>query len=240
MKKVKTLRMALLQIRLNGDHLIALKTRYKIKLYEVVYYLALFIGIIPLSILLWNKKAFDHKEAVIPFVWITAIATLYEYFGTEVLYINSTYWFQLYSFLEIVFLFYYFYRIFGSKYKKSLYSMLAVLLITYIISCFFWSDKSSNIPLAINACSVSLFVFIFAFLHFNSLMTEETSVWKQPNFLFTVGFSLYYSATLLLFVFCEYLDRTTSNLDEYWIINIFALLVIRILLIIGTWKMQAE
>jgi hypothetical protein len=201
--------------------------------------LALFIGIIPFSILLWKKRALDNKEAVVPFIWVTAVATLYEYFVTELLYINSTYWFQLYTFLEIVCLFYYFYRILGQQYKKSIYLMLALLLIVYTISCFFWSNMSSLVSLAINACSISLFIFIFAFLHFKTLMEKENSLWEQPNFHFTVGFSIYYSCTLLLFLLSKELYKTNHSLDP-WLINILAGIILRTLLITGTWKMKAN
>ena len=200
--------------------------------------MALFIGIIPFSILLWKKRALNIKEAVIPFIWITALATLYEFFGTELLHINSTYWFQLYTILEIGCLFYYFHHILKQWHQKLLYFTLALVLTGYVISCFFWSTESNLVPLAINACSISLFVFIFACLHFNMLMKRETDLWKQPNFYFTAGFAIYYACTLLLFLLSTELYKTEHRIDP-WLINILAGIILRTLLITGTWKMKA-
>lgn len=207
---------------------------------QVVYYFALFIGIIPFSILLWKRRAFDHKEAVVPFVWITAIASLYEFFITELLYVNSTYWFQFYSFLEIICLFYYFYKIFKKSHKRLLIIMLGVLLFFFIVSCCFWTNKSHSLPLAINAANISLFVFLFSVLHFNILTKTKSALLGQPHFLFTVGFSIYYSSTLLLFLLYEQLSRIHQNTEAYWMINIVANLILRTFLIIGTWKMKAN
>ncbi len=210
-------------------------------MYEIVYYLAMLAGLLPIGILLYRKKAFEWKEGILPFIWLTAFATVYEHIGTYLLGINSAYWFQIYSLLEIACLFYYFKRLFEKKYINALYLMLGILLFAFVVSCFYWTDTSLFVPLAVNAASVSSFVFIFSYLHFSDLISDsERSMKLQTNFYFTVGFSVYYSTTLLLFLFSEYLDKTTTNIDEYWIINIFAGLILRSLLTIGTWRMQPD
>ena len=174
-------------------------------MYQILYFLALFIGIIPLSILLWKRRAFDKKEPVVPFIWITAVATLYEFFGTEILKINTAYWFQLYSGLEMIALFYYFFRMFRPRYKKTLYFFSAVLISTYLISFFYWNEVHKGRALAVNGFSISLFVFFFSFCYFKDLLDDtDTDLWKTPSFYYCVGFSVYYASTLLLFLFTYY------------------------------------
>src|SRR5690606_18912822 len=121
---------------------------------------ALFLGIIPLIVLFHKKKAFAHREPIVPFIWLTALAALYEFIGTVLLKINVSYWFQLYALLEYATLYYFFYRLLGYRYSL-IYKVLPVLfVIFYVVSFVFWSDTKTGIfiPLAVN--KVNLIVFI--------------------------------------------------------------------------------
>jgi len=77
-------------------------------LHKAFLYITLFIGIIPLLILFVKRKAFAFNTPIVPFIWLTALATLYEFIGTGLFQINTAYWFQLYSLLELITLYYFF------------------------------------------------------------------------------------------------------------------------------------
>lgn len=86
---------------------------------ELFVDIALYSGFIPLIILFFKKKAFNFKEPIVPFIWITAIASIYEILNTNVFIVNAAYWFQIYPFLEIIGLYYFFSKVFKEKLQSS-------------------------------------------------------------------------------------------------------------------------
>ncbi len=211
-------------------------------MYQVFFYIALFIGIIPLLILFIKKRAFDFKEPVTPFIWLTAFATLYEFIGTGLLEIKTSYWFQLYSFLEIVTLFYFFFKLFKAKYKTAFGIFLVLLVTTYSFSFFFWNENSGLISNAKNKASITFFVLTFSFLWFKELFKKMDiqNPWQNDNFYFVSAFSVYYSSTFFLFLLGGFISNSNVHLYDYWLINVMATLILRTFLIIGVWKMKQD
>lgn len=69
---------------------------------KAFFYTTLFIGLCPLLILLYKRKATLFSHPFVPFLVLTAVATVYEYVGSIVLKINTAYWSQVYSLLEVL------------------------------------------------------------------------------------------------------------------------------------------
>ncbi|SEM65205.1 hypothetical protein SAMN05421856_10582 [Chryseobacterium taichungense] len=207
-------------------------------MHQVLFFAALFIGIIPYSILIKRKKTFDFKESIIPFVCLTAIATLYEFFGSVILKINTSYWWQLYSLLEFSTLYYFFYKLFGSSYKKTFLVFVIFLSFTYILSFVFWEEKF--ITIAINKLPLTFFVFTFSFKWYRELFQKMDieNPWQNSTFYFISGISIYYSSTFFLFLLSKYMFIDNGYLYDYWLINVFATLILRVFLIVGVWKMR--
>lgn len=211
-------------------------------MYIVLLYTALFAGIIPLVVLFVKKRTFVFKEPIAPFVWLTAVAALYELIGTAVLKINVSYWFQLYSLLEFAALFYFFYRLLGYKYVL-LYKILAVLFVVFYTASFvFWSNADTDrfVSLAVNNIFLIVFILASGILWFVELFKkmEVLNLWKYPDFYFVSGFLMYYFTTLLLFLFSELIFYSNVYFNDFWLVNIIAMLILRILLTIGVWKMN--
>lgn len=207
-------------------------------MHQVLFFTALFIGIIPLLIVLAQKRALNFIEPIIPFIWLTAVATLYEFFGSVMLKINTSYWWQLYSLLEFITLYYFFYKLFGSSYKKTFILFVILLSVTYIISCVFWGEQF--ISTAINRIPLTLFVFTFSFKWFKELFKkmEIINPWQKANFYFVSGLSIYYSSTLFLFLLSNYIFMSNEYSYDYWLINVIATFILRIFLTMGIWKMK--
>jgi hypothetical protein len=211
-------------------------------LYQIFFFIALLIGIIPLLILFFYKKALEFNRAITPFIWLTALATIYEFAGTVLLKINTSYWFQVYSFLEVIILYYFFFRLFQTKYKIAFGVFLILLLITYGFSFFLWSENSGLITKAINKVPITFFVLTFSFLWFKELFykMEIQNPWQNANFYFVTGFMLYYSSTFFLFLLASFLFKSNVYFYDYWLINIVATIILRTSLIIGVWKMKQD
>ncbi len=206
----------------------------------MLFFIALFIGIIPLLILLLKKRAFDFKKPIISFIWLTAFATLYEFFGSVILKINTSYWWQLYSLLEFITLYYFFFKLFQPKYKTTFWVFLVLLVTKYGFSYIFWNEIF--ISTAINKIPLTIFVLTFSFLWFKELFKkmEIQNPWQNANFYFVSGFSVYYSSTFFLFLLGNSIFNSNIYFYDYWLINIMATLILRTFLIIGVWKMKQD
>ncbi len=207
----------------------------------VFIYIILYLGIVPFIVLLFKKNAFNFKEPIVPFILVTAIASVYEIVSPEIFDIISalSYWFQILPFLEIVGLYFYFSGIFKKKYKATINLFLITSLIVYSCSFLFWDIKMNLQSHSINKSFITLCVIIGCFSWFRNLVknTEVENLWNLPDFYFMSSILIYYSSTVLLFSLGSFI-YTGVELYEYWWINILATLILRILLTIGTWKMK--
>ncbi|MEG1239038.1 MAG: hypothetical protein RSD30_15845 [Flavobacterium sp.] len=207
-------------------------------------YIILYLGIVPFIVLLFKKKAFNFKEPIVPFIWVTAIASVYEIVSPEIFDVISalSYWFQTLPFLEIVGLYFYFSGIFKKKYKKTINLLLVTSLIVYCFSFTLWENNHTSLQShSINKSFITICVIIGCFSWFRNMVKnlEVESLWKLPDFYFMSSILIYYSSTVLLFSLGSFI-YTGGELYKYWWINILATLVLRILLTIGTWKMKSK
>ena len=207
-------------------------------------YIILYLGIVPFIVLLFKKKAFNFKEPIVPFIWVTAIASVYEIVSPKIFDVISalSYWFQILPFLEIVGLYFYFSGIFKKKYKKTINLLLVTSLIVYCFSFTLWENNQTSLQShSINKSFITICVIIGCFSWFRNMVKnlEVESLWKLPDFYFMSSILIYYSSTVLLFSLGSFI-YTGGELYKYWWINILATLVLRILLTIGTWKMKSK
>jgi hypothetical protein len=218
-------------------------------LFNFFLYITLSIGIIPLLIIIWKKKALKWHHPTVPYVWLVAIASLYEFIGTVILKINTAYWFQLYSFLSFIAMFYFFYRTLKSDYKTLFqYTMLSFILV-FILSFFYWSEENVLLTTAINNTYETLIVIVFTSLWFkktfdnidNTRLFEEveiTDLWQSEMFYFVSGLFIYHCLTFFTFLFGNFIYDSNLYFYDYWIVNVFGTIIFRIFLILSVWKMK--
>lgn len=182
------------------------------------------------------------KEPIVPFIWLTAIATLYELIGTLTLKIPIDYWFQFYSLLEFLTIYYFFYKLFKFTFKKTLKLFLALLVSVYVISLFFLDSNNILISEAINRIPITIFSFTFSFIWFKKLFQkmEIENPLDNSTFYFVSGLAIYYSATSILFLISSTLFESNLYFYNFWTVNVLATLFLRMFLIIGVWKMEQE
>ena len=193
-------------------------------------------GIIPLLFYKIKKVKIPSIE---PFLWAVFIASLYEFFGTSVLKINSDYWFVCYKYLAFFSLHYFFYTLLKGRYKFAFILFGLLFLIQSIVALYQWENLNH---LDINAYSnafETIIVLFFSIVWFRSafISLEIDSLTKTPNFYFVSGLILYYSGTVFLFLLASFIFKVDrSNFKPFWMLNIFLNLVLRTLLIVGVWK----
>ena len=211
-------------------------------MYHYFIYTALFLGIIPLVVLVSKKRALDFNIPILPFIWLTFIASVYEFVGTSLLGVNTSYWFQTYSLLEFLCIYYFFYSQYRSSYKKILTVFLAILVLTYGTSFIFWRDNQLLVSEAINRIPIALFIFTFSFIWIKELFNKMVILnpWQHPTFYFISALSIYYAATTFLFVLSSFIFESKLYFYDYWMVNIMATFILRLLVIIGVWKMKTN
>jgi len=206
---------------------------------ELFVDIILYSGFIPLIILIFKKKALDFKEPIVPFIWITAIASIYEILNTKVFLVNASYWFQIYPLLEIIGLYFFFSKVFKEKHESVIKLFVIILLIIYSSSFLLWNSYINLQSHSLNKSFITLFVLLGCFTWFKNLFKniEVENLWSLPSFYFISAFFMYYSSTILLFSLGNFIYSSKEMFDLWWI-NVLASLILRILLTIGTWKMK--
>lgn len=209
-------------------------------LYYLLKYTAYFTGVLPLLVLFSKKRAFVFSEPIIPFVWLTFIATLYELVGTTILRISVDYWFQVYSLLEFLTVFYFYGKLFQSRFKTLFRLFFIALVVVYGISFYFWMAYSSFIAVAINRIPLTLLVLLGSFWWVRDLFkSDETqNLWQNPTFYFVMAFYIYYLVTMPLFLMANFIFDSNLYFYDFAIVNVMATLILRILLTCGVWKMR--
>lgn len=211
-------------------------------MYKIVFYITLFSGLLPLLFLFLRKKAFDKEHPAVPLLWLTAIGSLYEFIGSVLLKINTMYWFQLYPFLSFLTLYYFFFKLLKHNYKSLIRALFFLFIAVYLVSLYFFSDENKLLTTGLNRIPITIFVFTFTALWFKNLFEkmEEQNLWQNNNFYFITGLIIYYSSTLFLFIASNFIYNSNLYFFDFWIVNIIASLILRILLCIGVWKMKQD
>lgn len=189
-----------------------------------------------------RKKAFDKEHPAVPLLWLTAIGSLYEFIGSVLLKINTMYWFQLYPFLSFLTLYYFFFKLLKHNYKSLIRALFFLFIAVYLVSLYFFSDENKLLTTGLNRIPITIFVFTFTALWFKNLFEkmEEQNLWQNNNFYFITGLIIYYSSTLFLFIASNFIYNSNLYFFDFWIVNIIASLILRILLCIGVWKMKQD
>lgn len=209
-------------------------------MYSIFLYTALFVGILPLSVLFFKKRAFLFKKPIAPFIWLTFIAALYEGIGVITnIKVGQNYWNQIYSLLEILTVFYFYFKLFQPRFKTIFLLFFTLLSATYGIS-FYWISSSSLITVAINMIPLTFFVLFGSFWWVRDLFRSDEiqNLWQNPTFYFVSAFYIYYLVTMPLFLMGSFIFDSNLYFYDFAIVNVMATLILRILLTIGVWKMK--
>ncbi len=203
---------------------------------------------LPLILILIKIRRFEISKPISPFIWLTFFATLYEYIFTIVLKNDSIYWFQAYPLLSFLTIYYFFFKELNIRNKITKGMITISFMLSYFVS-FLFLEQDIFISSSVNRIFISFFVFVCTIIWFKKKFDDLISVevfnknefsnlWEISSFYFVTGLFLYYSTTFLLFLSSNVIFKSDLYFYDFWLINIFATLVLRILLIISVWKMK--
>lgn len=199
-------------------------------------------GLLPLILLLLNKKIVAINHPVVPFVWLTAVSSIYEWVVTAFFKLNAAFWFQIYPLICFCTIYYFFYKLLNKEYKKVFRLSIILFCITYGTSFYFFDKTNVFISTAINEPVLTLFILICSFLWFKVLFEDVkiSNLWMNDDFYFVSGLMIYHSGTFFFFLLSGFIFSSDTYFYDYWMVNIIATVVLRIFLIVGIWRMESN
>lgn len=208
-----------------------------------IYFVIIF-GLSPfLYFLVYRKQDIVTLKPILPFIILTFISSLYEFFGTLTFGWNVSNWFIIYNIFSFLAINYFYHNLIQTKFQV----LNNLFLLSFLLLCFIlfvnYQIKDFLIISTYFKGFITLFVLLFSVLWFVKIFQEVyiDNLLKNSSFYFVSGFILYYCGTLFLFLLSNYIFKVDSTIfQSYWMVNVILNLILRILLFIGLWKARAN
>lgn len=210
---------------------------------SLLLYITIYIGFIPFIILIYKGNFHKNYNYILPYVCLTAIASFYEGVLTDFtnFQLHTKYWFLIYNFFEFFCIYLFFKKIIESIPNLYFISFLVIFLINYFLTITIQGFENGLLLNTIVTLPTTLFVLISSILWFKQRFIVNLSInflFSNPIFFIVLGLFFYQSSTFILFLLSDYIFKANLNLPGFWIINILASLILRLLIIIGTWNLK--
>lgn len=210
---------------------------------SLLLYTTIYIGFIPFIILIYKGIFYEKYKHILPYIFLTAIASFYEGILTDFTnyHVHTKYWFLIYNFFDFFCIYLFFKKIIERIPNLYFFSFLVIFLINFFLTITVQGFENGLFLNTIVTLPTTLFVLISSILWFKQRFEVNFTrdfLFSNPNFFIVLGLFFYQSGTFILFLLSDYIFKANLNLQGFWIINIFASLILRLLLIIGTWKLK--
>lgn len=205
----------------------------------ILFFIACILAIVPVIFYYIRKGRSEALVYIAPVLWLRAFSSLYEFFISFLLRVDSSIWFMLYPVLEFLVMYYFFQKLFGEKHKGIINKFLIGFLLATVVLLAIWLYTGMSQTDSVLTILQTIFIYMMAFLWFKEIFSEMklASLWDSPAFYFISGFIMYFSGTFFLFVMTD-IVFTEKEMNQYWIINVILSLLLNITLSIGVWKGQ--
>ncbi|BCY28300.1 hypothetical protein KK2020170_11680 [Flavobacterium okayamense] len=165
------------------------------------------------------------------------IGGIYESIVTGIFKVGTTPWFRIYTLLEFFALLYFYNKLLGRNKLFLLFSILYIM--TYLYQIYEWvyfpRIGFNFISLKVEMVSLVLISSLIWFVDAFKKM-EETSFYVNPVFYIIAAFLLYFCSTFIVFVVTDYMKQYKMNIRGFYMIILYAALVLRITLLVVFWK----
>ena len=209
---------------------------------ELLFYFALLLGCIPIFLLKIKVKS-NGNYGIAPFLWLVFFSSVYEYVGTDLLQITSSYWFKLYSLLEFFTLAYFFYYLLLKNFKVYFLAFSILYLVLFINIVIYWDESIRFKTDAYLSLLEIVLVYFFTIIWLKNIFSNvsESNFTQTSDFYFISGVVLYLSGTFFLYLLGDSIKKKKKlYLEDFWILNIVFNIILRIFLILGVWKIQQK
>lgn len=186
------------------------------------------------------RKDIVCNKSIIPIITLIAFSSIYEYVVIIQLQMKVTHWYQIHSLFEFLAVFYLFNNLITQRPKCFFTISLGLFLLVYILSFIYLDNEKILVSKSLNKSYMTLFVISCSFLWVKQVFDQKIilRLYQESTFFIVMGLFFYYSTTISLFVLSNYLYKSELFFYDYWLVNVIASLILRILLSIGVWKMN--
>lgn len=209
-------------------------------MYILLVYLTLWLGVVPLGVFILRVKT--KNKTYVPLLVLFLLASIYELIASFILKVNVISWFQIYSLLEFLSIYYLFKNLLIKRPKGYDLVFLGLFVVMYVYSFSFCFSESFTFLKAksLNKAVLTLFVIVSSFLWVKQVFEQKNilKLYNEPSFYFVMGLFMYYSTTISLFVLSNSIANSTLYFQDYWSLNIISSLILRVVIIVGVWKMN--
>lgn len=209
-------------------------------IYSILLFITLISGCLPLFIGVTKGNVIKKYNKALPLVILLTFSSLYECVVSICLQVSIISWYWIHSALEFLAVMYLFKGVLDKRPKWFFITFLGLFILIYYLSIDFYSMYPVFVFKGINKGFITLFVLICSFMWIREIFDKKEilKLYQESNFYLVMGLFFYYSTTVSLFVLSSFLYVNELYMYDYWLVNIIASLILRIVISIGIWKMN--
>lgn len=181
--------------------------------------------------------------AIVPYVFVMILSSIYEFVGTLMLQWDSSYWFFINDILTFSSIVYFYYRVLNNRFKWvfGLFILLFILLYSGLVYFSVVRDILTTIRYSSSIFTAT--VVVFSVLWFRTLFQEVyvENLLANSNFYFIAGFIIYYCGTYFLFMCSPYFyQQSVALFHSLWQLNLLLNMVLTCFILTGLWKAKTN
>jgi hypothetical protein len=199
------------------------------------------LGVVPILILVYSKSLNNSRTYKFQaLLWLVFISSLYEFFGTSVLHLNSDIWFRTYILFEFSALFLFYFHLLKSKYQTFLFATLFLFIVSYSAALPYYNIWNKAEVESFFTVYETAFIYVASMLWFSEMfgIHKFEPLATMPEFYIVAGLLICFSGTVLLFLSIKVLATTSETFSQYWMVNLVFNIILRLMLIVSTWKVR--
>ena len=165
------------------------------------------------------------------------IASIYEAIFTHILQIGTKPWFRIYSFLEFYTILYFYWKLLNRKWLSLFFGIVYLLNYCHLIYEWIYFPRIGFNLISSDIIITSL-VLVNTIIWFVDVFKkmEESPLHINPLFYIIASLLLYYCSSFIVFVVTDYMKQYKMKIRDFYMIVIYAGLVLRGTFAIVFWK----
>ena len=208
-------------------------------LYSILFYLATLAaaGVFALY-LIYRKTLSQDLRGAVPYFWLTGLSAFYEQVFTFWLRVDATVYFRVYGLLDLLLVLYFYSTVIrGQKVVIWTAALLHVLVCAYLCIRFDRYNLTDADQVMVPLATVFIFYFTFCWFRQKFLEMQDRSLLSIPSFYMVSGIFIYSAATVFLFLYSSAVSQSkeVNFILDFWVFNIFMVIIVRIIYSIAIW-----
>jgi hypothetical protein len=181
--------------------------------------------------------------AIVPYVFVMILSSIYEFVGTLMLQWDCSYWFIINDILTFSSIVYFYYRVLNYRYRWVFGLFIILFILLYSGRVYFSDVHDIFITLQYSSNIFTPTVVVVSVLWFRTLFQEVyvKNLLANSNFYFISGFIIYYCGTYFLYMCSRYFyQQSVALFHSLWQLNLLLNIVLTCFILTGLWKAKTN